>query len=70
MWYDEVANYDFNNPGFSMNTGHFTQLAWKDSTELGCGLAVGSNYNVYGVCNYSPPGNVIGAFEQNVFPKA
>ena len=23
MWYNEVKKYDFNNPGFSMETGHF-----------------------------------------------
>ena len=50
--------------------GHFTQVLWKDSTELGCGIAKGSDNFVYGVCNYSPPGNYIGAnnYASNVLP--
>ena len=26
LFYGEVKNYDFNKPGFSLNTGHFTQV--------------------------------------------
>jgi hypothetical protein len=35
---------------------------------MGCGLSVSSANKVYGVCNYSPPGNYIGEFEENVLP--
>jgi hypothetical protein len=42
-WYDEVKNYNFKKPGFTMDTGHFTQLVWKSSTRLGLGLAAGKH---------------------------
>ena len=46
-WYCEIRNYDFNNPtfkgGFPSNcqnvNGHFTQVVWKDTRQLGCGRA-------------------------------
>jgi uncharacterized protein YkwD len=40
-------------------TGHYTQVVWKTTTEIGCGMATGSA-NDYLVCQYSPGGNVIG----------
>ncbi|MEU6829146.1 CAP family protein [Nocardia beijingensis] len=65
MWYDEIKEYDFNNPGFSMRTGHFTQVVWKASTRLGIGYASqGGTTVVVGL--YNPPGNVEGQFPQNV----
>ena len=70
MWYNEVSKYNYNNPVFGMDTGHFTQVVWKSTTKLGCGLGIASNNYAYGACNYSPPGNVQGAFAQNVLPKA
>jgi uncharacterized protein YkwD len=72
-WYNEVSKYDYNNPGFSSATGHFTQVVWKSSTQLGCGAAKGTTtingklYNAfYVVCQYAPPGNVLGQFPANV----
>lgn len=38
-WYNEIKDYRFGNGGFSMNTGHFTQVVWRGSTELGVGMA-------------------------------
>ncbi len=71
-WYDEEPLYDYNNPGFSSDTGHFTQVVWKSTKEIGCGYRTGcggSWPNVW-VCQYNPAGNVIGNFADNVFPKS
>ena len=68
MWYDEVKQYNFNNPGFSGGTGHFTQLVWKGSKQIGCGVACSINNKCYVTCNYYPPGNVLSQFDKNVFP--
>src|SRR5262249_43203864 len=37
MWYGEVSAYDFHRGGFSMKTGHFTQVVWRGTTKVGCG---------------------------------
>jgi uncharacterized protein YkwD len=75
-WYSEIANYDFAAPGSSQGTGHFTQLVWKSSAQLGCGMARCTNiFPTFGgawfyVCRYAPPGNMNGAdeYRQNVLP--
>jgi len=40
--------------------GHYTQMIWKNSKELGCGMAVCADKGQIWVCNYNPPGNFIG----------
>ena len=47
--------------------GHFTQVVWKGSKELGIGKAVKGN-KVFVVASYRPPGNYAGRFKENVFP--
>ena len=37
-WYNEVGQYDYRSPGFSLQTGHFTQVVWASTTELGCAM--------------------------------
>ncbi|KAK6534863.1 hypothetical protein TWF281_006162 [Arthrobotrys megalospora] len=57
--YTEVNNYDWNEPGFASDTGHFTQLVWKSSKEIGCAWIAGCSNLAYQVwCEYSPAGNV------------
>jgi len=47
--------------------GHYTQMVWKDTKEVGCGTATGNNFSWWPghpasvlVCRYSPPGNFMG----------
>ena len=52
-----------------MGTGHFTQVVWKGSTELGIGKATGKKgtmYCTYIVGRYRPAGNFQGKFKENV----
>ena len=43
-WYNELFDpgYDFDKPGFSKGTGHFTQVVWDGSKKLGMGHGQGS----------------------------
>jgi uncharacterized protein YkwD len=68
MWYDEIASYDFGSGGFSMETGHLTQVLWKGTKQLGCGMATCNGFDLW-VCNYDPPGNVEGGYRKNVLAK-
>lgn len=67
MWYNEVKSYNFSKPGFSMNTGHFTQVVWVESTHMGAAKASQGSH-CYVVANYLPPGNKggDGQYEKNV----
>ncbi len=67
MWYEEKKDYDFKSGGFSMQAGHFTQLVWIASERLGCGNMTCNGLKVW-VCNYDPPGNMQGDFQDNVKP--
>lgn len=80
-WYGEGANYDFAQPGFSLQTGHFTQVVWSASTSLGCARAQcplstlkedpSAKGDVYFyVCRYAVRGNTDGAYPANVKPKS
>jgi hypothetical protein len=41
------------------DVGHYTQLIWPGTQEVGCAVAKGQGNDVL-VCRYSPAGNVIG----------
>lgn len=61
-WAKDKPAFVFN-PSYEFDNrwGHYSQLVWRNSTELGCAMAFcsGNGTNVV-VCRYNPPGNVIG----------
>jgi len=46
-------------PGDATVVGHYTQMIWRNTTEVGCAVAERDDRQVL-VCRYSPPGNVRG----------
>ncbi len=60
MWYDEIKYYDYaKNACEGGVCGHYTQVVWKDSQRVGCGMVNCGNDELW-VCNYDPAGNVVG----------
>lgn len=39
--------------------GHYTQLVWSGTTQVGCAMVKCGNEEIW-VCNYNPPGNYVG----------
>jgi len=58
-WASESRDYDYATNTCRNVCGHYTQLVWSTTKEVGCGVARGSRREVW-VCNYNPPGNYIG----------
>jgi len=61
-WYDEYKDIQALND--ITKGGHFTQMVWKNTKKMGCGVAQcsipgwGGAVGPYYVCEYDPPGNV------------
>jgi uncharacterized protein YkwD len=55
-WASEARNYDYGANKCSGVCGHYTQIVWGDSKEVGCAVARGGGREVW-VCEYDPPGN-------------
>jgi Cysteine-rich secretory protein family len=68
-WVDEKKTFqngafpNVSTTGSWMAVGHYTQMIWRGTTQVGCAIGHGAANDVL-VCRYSPPGNVT---TQNVF---
>ena len=68
-WYDEIKDYNFTRPSGPHTgvIGHFTQVVWKSSRQLGVGKALSQDGKTCViVANYLPAGNFVGCFGENV----
>jgi pathogenesis-related protein 1 len=58
-WAAERSAYDYRKNSCSSRCGHYTQIVWRDTRQVGCGVAHKNRRQVW-VCNYDPPGNIMG----------
>src|SRR5262245_39999942 len=68
-WAAEAADYDYASNSCSSVCGHYTQIVWDSTSFFGCGIKNCTVNSPFGpgfpnwtivVCNYKPPGNIIG----------
>lgn len=61
-WYGEKKNYNLssNQCKPSKICGHYTQIVWKNTKEVGCAQAKSASWGTIIVCQYSPAGNYRG----------
>lgn len=61
-WYEEkqlYANYKVGDPKWK-GTGHYTQMVWKSTREVGVGVAYCKNGGIIVSASYYPSGNIVG----------
>jgi hypothetical protein len=65
VWFNEITQVtaaDVLKYVFNSNTGHFTQIIWAATNQVGCGFsqwAISGKHHTFIVCEYGPAGNII-----------
>lgn len=76
-WYvGEVKYWDFRTSALkrglklsdTIQTGHFTQIVWKNTKEVNCGSSAVAGRGTMVVCQYFPAGNVLAQEAEQVLP--
>ena len=59
LWAEEEADYDYASNSCNGVCGHYTQIVWRTTTKIGCGIhdCAGLQYGSTVVCDYAPGGN-------------
>lgn len=58
-WASEAANYNHKTNSCTARCGHYTQVVWRSTKFVGCGVARNAAREVW-VCDYAPHGNIVG----------
>lgn len=62
-WYEEKADYNGKPIGENRGKmiGHYTQMVWKSTREMGAGVAYCPSGAIIVVASYHPAGNIVGS---------
>ena len=66
-WYSESSSYNFDSNIGIKGTYNFTQMIWKSTKKMGCGIGQRNDENYIIVCFYYPRGNIDEQYLNNVF---